>query len=188
MATAAVPITRLLTAEEFTELPDDGVKKELIRGVPVPLNIPFPRHGEIYSNVNYLLRRFLEDHPIGRVVSNDSGIVTTRGPDSVRGADVAFYSFQRVPPRPLPRRGYLSVLPEVVFELRSASDRWSQIHAKVAEYLTAGVDAVVVLDEQTERVWVYRDTENPVEVSPEQELVLPAPLDGWRVPVRRFFE
>jgi Uma2 family endonuclease len=76
----------------------------------------------------------------------------------------------------------------VLFEVRSASDRWSQIHAKVAEYLTAGVDAVVVLDEQTERVWVYRDTENPVEVGPEQELVLPAPLDGWRVPVRRFFE
>jgi hypothetical protein len=41
MATAAVPITRLLTAEEFAELPDDGVKKELIRGCPSRSIPPF---------------------------------------------------------------------------------------------------------------------------------------------------
>jgi Uma2 family endonuclease len=188
MATGIVTPPRLLTAEEFGELPDNGVRMELVRGVPVPMNMPFPRHGEVCVNVSYLLRRFLEDHPIGRAIGNDSGVVTERGPDTVRGADVAFYSFQRVPPGPLPRRGYLAVMPEVVFEVRSVSDRWSQIQAKVAEYLTAGVDTVVVLDEQTQRAWVYRDTDDPVELGPDQELVLPAPLDGWRVPVRRFFE
>jgi Uma2 family endonuclease len=135
------------------------------------------------------LKLFLGANPIGRAVSNDSGIITRRGPDSVRGGDIAFYSFQRIPATvPLARRGYTAVPPELVFEVRSATDRWSEIHAKVAEYLTAGVDTVVVLDEQTERGWVYRADETPVELGPDRDLVLPAPLDGWRIPVRRFFE
>lgn len=189
MATAIVTPQRLLTAEEFAELPDDGVLKELVRGVPVPMNMPSPRHGEICLQSGHLLKVFLDSNSIGRAVSNDSGIITRRGPDSVRGGDISFYSFQRVPRDvPLPRRGYTGVPPGLVFEVRSYTDRWSEVHAKVADYLTAGVDTVVVLDEQTERGWVYRADETPVEVGPDQELVLPAPLDGWRVPLRRFFE
>ena len=34
---------------------------------------------------------------LGRVVTNDSGIVTQRDPDTVRGADVAYYSYARLP-------------------------------------------------------------------------------------------
>src|SRR5579863_7618088 len=100
--------TKLMTAEEFRLLPDDGQPKELIQGVPVDMTLPTPRHGEICVNVAYLLRRFLEDNPRGRVVSNDAGIITERDPDTLRGADVAFYSYARVPAGPLPS-GYLEV-------------------------------------------------------------------------------
>lgn len=188
MSAATVTPPQLLTAEEFAGLPDDGQKYELVDGVLVPMNMPTPRHGEICLQAGFLLKLFLQDHPIGRAASNDSGIVTRRTPDTVRGGDISFYSFARVPANvPLPRRGYTAVAPELVFEVRSYTDRWSQIHVKVGEYLAAGVDTVVVLDEQTERAWVYRDEDNPVELGPDQELTLPAPLDGWRVPVRRFF-
>ena len=63
-------------------------------------------------------RQFCDEHNLGHVVSNDSGVVTERDPDTVRGADVAFYSYGRVPPGPFPR-GYLAVAPELVFEVRS---------------------------------------------------------------------
>ena len=48
------------------------------------MNVPTPRHGEICVQISYLLRRFLEDHPLGRVVSNDSGVRTERDPDTMR--------------------------------------------------------------------------------------------------------
>ena len=92
MATVA---EKLLTAEEYGELPDNGQPTELVRGRIVPLNMPAPRHGEICVVTIYLLKRFLEDHPLGRVVSNDSGVITERDPDTVRGGDLAFYSYQR---------------------------------------------------------------------------------------------
>src|SRR5262249_46297956 len=117
--------TRLLTAAEYLELPDDGRYTELVRGEIVEMNLPTPRHGEICVQTSYLLRRYLEDYPVGRVVSNDSAVVTEHDPDTVRGADVAFYSYQKIPPGPLPQ-GYLKVVPELVFEVRSPTDRWAE--------------------------------------------------------------
>lgn len=124
MATATPPpaAERLLTAEEYLRLPDNGQPTELVRGRVVPVNMPTPRHGEICVQTAYFLRRFLDDHTVGRVVSNDSGVVTEQNPDTVRGADVAYLSYQRAPKGPLPD-GYLSVVPEVVFEVRSTTDR-----------------------------------------------------------------
>ena len=84
-------------------------------------------------------------------------------------------------------QGYAAAVPELVFEVRSFTDRWSAVHTKVAEYLAAGVNAVVVLDEQTQRAWVYRADAEPSEHGPDDELTFPAPLDGWRVAVRQFF-
>ena len=43
------------------------------------------------------------------VTVNDSGVVTERDPDTLRGADVAFYCFARVPRESLPRARYLDV-------------------------------------------------------------------------------
>jgi Uma2 family endonuclease len=183
MATAEA----LLTAEEYYRLPDNGQPTELIRGRIVPMNMPFPRHGEICARISYLLQRYLEDHELGRVISNDAGVVTERNPDSVRGPDVAFYSYARVPRGPLPE-GYLAVAPELVFEVRSAGDRWSEVFAKVAEYLRAGVLVVCVLDPRTERAILLSADQGSQTLTADQDFALPDLLTDLRVPVRRFFE
>jgi hypothetical protein len=46
---SSAPAEKLLTAEEFAALPDDGRPKELVRGRVVLLNVPYPRHGDICS-------------------------------------------------------------------------------------------------------------------------------------------
>jgi Uma2 family endonuclease len=177
----------LLTAEEYALLPDYGRPTELVRGQIVPMNLPFPRHGQICTRVIYLLHRFLDETPLGQVLANDSGIITGRNPDTVRGADVAYYSFARVPRGPIPR-GYLPVVPELVFEVRSATDRWSDIQAKVGEYLRAGVGVVCVLDEQTTTAHLSYADQAPRIVAADQELTFPGLLDGFGVVVGRFFE
>src|SRR5580693_6373287 len=106
-------VDTLLTAEEYGLLPDTGHPTELVRGRIVSLNMPYPRHGEICVNVIYDLRRFLEANPTGRVVGNDSGVITERDPDTVRGADVAYYSYARLPKGTLPT-GYGPAVPELV--------------------------------------------------------------------------
>src|SRR5258707_14195736 len=98
MATAEA----FLTAEEYALL-DNGQPTELVRGRIVPMNPPYPWHGYVCSKLSRILGNYVEEHDLGRVMSNDSGVVTERGPDTVRGADVAFYSYDRLPKGPIPR-------------------------------------------------------------------------------------
>jgi Uma2 family endonuclease len=186
MATATTA-KRLLTAEEYGHLPDDGRKTELIRGEVVEVNMPYPRHGQICFKIARILGNFVEEHHLGHVVTNDSGVITERNPDSVRGADVAYYSFARVPPGPMPRGQYLTVVPELVFEVRSQTDRWRAVVTTVDEYLTAGVDVVCVADDPTEQVRMFDD--NGIHpLNRDDVLEFPQILPGFSVPVRRLFE
>jgi hypothetical protein len=86
-------VEALLTAEEYRLMPDNGRPTELVRGRIVSVNVPAPRHGEICANICYLLRRYFEDEDLGHAVTNDSGVQTERDSDTIRGADVSFYSY-----------------------------------------------------------------------------------------------
>lgn len=177
----------LLTAEQYRLLPK-GRRTELVRGRVVEMNVPSTRHGILCSNISWELNSVVRQRDLGRVVINDSGVVTERDPDTVRGPDIAFFSYSRLPKGPVPG-GYLSVVPELVFEVRSRTDRWDRIFIEVGEFLKAGVSVVCVLDEQTETLTVYRLEELQRVLTAEDELTLPN-LFGpeFRVPVRRFFE
>ncbi len=102
---------------------------------------------------------FADDEDQGRVMTNDAGVVTEHDPDSVRGPDLSYYSYKRLPKGPLPE-GYLDVVPEAAFEVRSPSDRWTETLDKVKELLGAGVLVICVLDPRTESITVY-DNDNP---------------------------
>jgi Uma2 family endonuclease len=177
----------LLTAQEYLQLPDRGIPTELIRGRVVEMNVPAPRHGQICCKIARLLGNYADEHDLGHVVVNDSGILTEHDPDTVRGADVAFYSFLRVPRGKFPP-GYPTVVPEVVFEVRSPTDRWSKLLAKVLEYLEAGVSIVCILDQVSETVQIHREEELPQTLHNSDELHLPDVLGDFRVSVQRFFE
>jgi Uma2 family endonuclease len=185
MATAE--LAALMTAEEFGGRPDPGYPEELVRGRIIRMPPPDRRHGEVCAQCVYLFKRFLDDHDLGRVLSNDSGVITGRGPDTVRGADVAYYSYARLPKGPLPK-GYGPEVPELVVEVRSPGDRWKEIHEKVAEYLGAGVLVVVVLVPDSRSAHVFGAEEEPRKLGPEDELTVPGVLEGFGVRVERFFE
>lgn len=180
-------VETLLTAEEYSLLPDNGQLTELIRGRVVSVNVPRPRHGYFLSKIDRIIGNFVDEHGLGRVMAGDAGVVVERGPDTVRGADVCYYSFARLPQGDLPE-GYFEVVPELIFEVRSLGDRWSEILVKVGEYLGAGVLVVCVHDIQTRTFTVYRPDQPQQVLREENEFEIPDLLPGFRVPVRRFFE
>jgi Uma2 family endonuclease len=183
----ATVVEGLLTAVEFGKLPEDGVPKELIRGRVVPMNIPAPRRGQICAKIIRVLSRFLDTHDIGHLISNDSGVITEQNPDTVRGADVVYCSYERIPRGPLPA-GYLSVVPELVFEVLSPTDRWREVRAKTNEYLAAGVTTVCVLNPVAQTIHVYCNDLPDRILEADQDLTLPETLGDFRSPVKLFFE
>ena len=187
MATAELA-DRLMTAQEFFLLPDDGIPRELVRGRIVTMNVPAPRHGYYCGRISRLLGNFVEDESdLGRVVTNDSGVITERDPDTVRGPDVSYFSYERLPRGPIPD-GYLDVVPDAAFEVRSPSDHWARTLARVQELLDAGVKVVCVLDPRTESITVFTSDNPPQTLYKGDNLSLPTVLPGFELPVSRIFE
>ncbi len=183
MAIATVPIT----VAEYAQLPESSRPTELVRGEVIEMNPPTPRHGQVCLKAGRLLADFADEHQLGHVVSNDAGVITERDPDTVRGADVAFYSFQKVPPGPLPQ-GYLDVPPDLIVEVFSASDRWGQVLGKAAEHLAAGVSVVCVLDPRDQTATVCFPDRPPVTRTRDETISFPEILPDWTITVRTLFE
>jgi Uma2 family endonuclease len=175
----------LMTADEFFARYENR-RAELIRGVVKEVPMPGAQHGRICIRVGRFLDEFADKHDLGRVMSNDTFIKLRRDPDTVRGADVCFVSYDRLPRGPIPR-GLLDVVPELVVEVRSPSDTWTDVIGKVLEYLAAGVTAVVVFNPDRQAVAVYR-TADEEQFTIEQDLTIPDLLPGFAVPVRKLFE
>jgi len=183
MATAEA----LMTAEEFGRRPDTGYPEELVRGMIIEMTPPDRRHGFVCLKAGRILGNWVEERDLGRVMSNDSGVITERDPDTVRGADVAYYSYERLPRGPL-AKGYGPEVPELVFEVRSTHDRWRNVLEKVLEYLDAGVLVVVALDPDSRSAHVYSGEDEPRRLGPDEELTFPGLLEGFSVRVGQFFE
>ena len=86
----------LLTAEQFSSLPSGGMIQELVRGKVIEMPPPGFPHGKVCRRVSRLVGDYVEDNDLGHVLTNDSGVITERGPDTVRGPDVAIYLYDRV--------------------------------------------------------------------------------------------
>jgi len=178
----------LLTAEEFARLPEERSRcSELVRGVIVRVTPPRFRHGFVTLNFASELRQFVREHELGWVVSNDSGVITERDPDTVRGPDIAYFSYQRLP-RDAVVELYPPVLPELAIEIKSPDDRWAEIRLKVNEYLRAGVTVVCTVDYQARTVSMFYSDKPSVTLNENDEITLPEALPGFCVLVRRLFE
>jgi Uma2 family endonuclease len=96
--TTAPPI--LMTAEEFVAQHEND-RMELVNGVVVELPMPSVIHGKVCSLINYYITAYVLKKDLGQVMGNDTFMRTKRKPDSVRGADVMFFSYKRLPKGPL---------------------------------------------------------------------------------------
>ena len=73
------------------------------------------------------------------------GIFTGRNPDTIRGADVAFISKDRLA-QCSGKHGFLEAAPELIVEVLSLSVRPRKVRQKLAEYFSIGVKRVWVAE------------------------------------------
>ena len=178
--------TKPMTAEEFflTEEYEDG-KYELVKGEIEFMPPPGFRHGEVQLAVGSLLRVHALRNKLGRVVT-ESGAVTERDPDTVRGPDVSFYSAGRLP-FGVEIIAYHNLPPDLCVEVRSPSDTKSELRAKAHEYLAGGVRLVWVVDPDDCTVTVYDSKLKSTVLEAEAILTAETILPGFTCTVADFF-
>ncbi|MFQ5612910.1 MAG: Uma2 family endonuclease, partial [Anaerolineae bacterium] len=174
-----------VSGEELFKMGDIG-RTELVRGKIIKMSPTGHLHGHVEVNFSVALQTFVKQHKIGRVFAGEVGIYTGRNPDTVRGADVAFVSTERL--AQVQSQSYLDVAPELIVEIMSPDDRWIDIMEKLEEYFAIGVTVVWVADPGTRSVYEYRSVTDVQRFTSETDLTSEDLLPGFRVPVAELFD
>ncbi len=180
-----------MTIEEFYALSDDGMDRELIRGVLVekPMTTRNPRHSITTSRIDKILGIWLaaQAEPRGEVLAGEAGFVLRRNPDSTVGIDVAYISAELAAATP-ERARYVEGVPTLAVEILSPSDKQEEILEKVELYLEVGVPLVWVVEPYFQTITVYRPGAKPQMFNTEDELVGEPKLPGFRMRLADLFQ
>ena len=175
----------LLGYEEFVERYADR-RAELVNGVVEELPVPRFPHGWVAATLTRLMGNHVAEHDAGWVVSHDTFVRVKRDPDTVRGPDLAYFSYATLPKGPVPQDPK-DVIPDLVAEVKSPSDPWGQVFTKVGEYLDAWVRVVLVIDPDSQTALIYRGEANCETLHAADTLWIPDLLPGWELPLAGLF-
>ena len=177
-----------LTYDDFVLFPDDGKRHELIDGEHYVTPSPNLKHQRVLLNLAFLVRTWLENHPIGEVFIAPFDVVFSRF--DVVEPDLLYLSKARAADvlTPLHVKG----TPELVVEIGSPSTRKRDETIKRRLYDRSGVEEYWIVDPDIDVIRIYRHTGETliraVELSLEAGDVLTTPLlPGLEMPLARIF-
>lgn len=176
----------LMSAAEYLNICDQWGSSELVHGEVVRLSPGSFRHSDIAAKATFFLMQWSRETKLGRVLACEAGIKVDSDPDTVRGADVAYLSYQRLP-RGAEPSGFLTTPPDLVVEVIGKGHGWREMVENAAEYLHMGVDRVWVIDPASRRVHVFRPDAEPTCFQETDVLHDAAVLPQFSCPVAHFF-
>jgi Uma2 family endonuclease len=186
-----MPVTSLMTAEEFLALPDNGMERSLIRGElrEKPMTVRNRFHSRIMARISTVLNNWLDhqSEPRGMVLCGEAGCRLRHDPETIVGIDVMYISAE-VAARQAAETTLIDGVPVLVVEILSPNDTEEQTNEKMDDYLAAGVTLVWVIDPHDRTVLVYQPGAEPTLFNIRQELSGEPHLPGFCVPVARLFE
>ncbi len=190
MSIATEPERKLMTAEEFLAIPDDGIARELIDGIVKERGMTLHNHNHagVASNVVHLLRLWLapQPGPKGKVVVGDCGFRLKRNPDRLVGPDVGFVSAE-LKARTDRNAAFYDGAPVLAVEILSPSDQHRDVIEKVECYLAAG-SVVWEVDPDIQTVRVHRPGQLAEGFNASREIDADPYMPGLRVAVAAIFE
>lgn len=153
-------VTRHLTAEDIEQMGSTGERLELADGIVWEKEPMGGWHGEAEGEIFAPLFMHVKAADLGRVYPSDTQFIILRDPDVIHIPDVAFVRADRLPPREA-RRGPLSLVPDLVVEVISPNDRYTEVMAKVERYQRADVPLIWLVDLSRRVVEIHSLTQPP---------------------------
>jgi Uma2 family endonuclease len=178
--------TRPLTVHDFRELPEGPPYYQLIEGDLYMVPSPDLFHQDILLNVAYLLRRYLEKHPIGTVHIAPSDVELSDL--NVYEPDIYFVAESRK--SILTKQGATGA-PNLVVEVLSPKTAKHDKGTKRSVYARAGVEELWMVDPQTREVLVYqfqKSADLPAATYGEKQKFESRLFPGLKIPVAKIFK
>ena len=178
--------TRLITADEFLEWPDEpGLRQELIRGEVVTMSLPGGRHGKVAGKILRRLGDYVEAAELGETYT-ETGFIVERDPDTVKGPDVSFVRSERLATIANPEK-HIPFAPDLAVEVISPNDRADEVEEKVQLWLRAGALMVWTVDPESRTVTIYRPGTEPVTLAEDETIRGDDVVPGFACRVGDFF-
>ena len=178
--------TGAITADELYRMPNDGVRRELVRGELRMMAPAGNEHGRITARIMWRLAQFVETHDLGVVFAAETGFRIGVDPDTVRAPDVAFVSHaRRIAVGD--HDGYWPGAPDLVIEVMSPNDRRQEVEQKSLDWLEAGTRLAIVVDPRKHTLAVYRSAHEVQILQGNDLLSCEEIVPGWQVSVREIF-
>ena len=148
--------------------------------------------GVVGVRFSRLLANGVYEHNLGEVLDSSTCFRLPNG--DLLSPDVSFVSHAR-----LKRiaRAYLAVVPELIVEIKSSSDRIRELEGKISLFLRQGVQVGVLIDPDKKTVSVYRSTgttddekEEVLQKTTLREndiLIIPELFPGWEGAITNFW-
>jgi len=133
---------------------------------------------EIAILFSRLLANWVYPRRLGRVFDSAGGFIL---PDAnLKAPDVSFVQAARLRQSP---RYFGELVPDLVVEIKSQSDRIKTLEKKVKKFIELGAIVGILIDPDEETVTIYRSTGEPTVLENGNILTIPELFPGWELPV-----
>jgi Uma2 family endonuclease len=176
---------RILTAEEFAQLPEAHKHQELVRGEVVDTAPSGALRGAITANIAARLAAWAQGSGHG-CVSVASGYIVSRGLDTVRGPDISYLRADGVPAGGVPE-GFWVGAPDLAVEVVSPSETADEVREKVRDFLAAGTPLVWTVYPRTREVVVHTPDGMARTFGADDVIEYPEVLPGFSCRVAELF-
>lgn len=177
----------LMTAEELIQLPDDGLRYELINGELKTMSPSGHPYGRITARLTGPLVMFVRENNLGEVYGAETGFKLTTGPDTVLAPDIAFVAKDRLA-EGARTNAFWPGAPDLAVEVLSPTERPSEVRTKVFRWLELGARQVWVVSPERRDVTIYRSATDVVTFSEHDHLEAADLLPGLRISLETIFK
>jgi Uma2 family endonuclease len=174
------------TADDLLQMRDDGFRYELVSGELRTMSPAGNKHGRFAANITSSLGPHVKANGLGAVYAAETGFWISSDPDTVRAPDVAFVSQKRLD-EVGDVEGYWPGAPDLLVEVISPGDTYTEVEEKVLEWLEAGARMVVVVNPRKHAVTVYRSLTDIVVLTEKDTLDGGDVVRGWTMAVKDIF-
>ncbi len=162
----------------------EGLLCELVEGVLVEKAMGL-EESSLAGFLLGLLNVFVIPRNLGKVTGSDGTIQIAA--NLVRIPDVAFFPWDRLPNRRMPKKPVPNVVPKLAVEVLSKSNTKREMAIKRAEYFRAGVALVWEIDPRKRAVAVYTSLTDVVKLGIEDTLDGGSVLPEFELPLKDLF-
>ncbi|MEH1797343.1 MULTISPECIES: Uma2 family endonuclease [unclassified Nostoc] len=164
---------------------------ELVDGNIVVMGPSDYESEEIGAELARLLGNWVRPQRLGRVTGSSAGFIlptleTENGKEAdnekrnLRAPDVSFVRADRLKTS---KRDFVELVPDLMVEIKSKSDRIKPLVEKIQLFLQLGSTVGILIDPDKLTLTVYRLNQEPIVLQDNDKLTLPDLLPGWELVV-----